>query len=539
MGKFNSLAGKIADKQTQIVLFSSTAIALYGYDQGMMSLINTNYSYLGTMGIAEESPVVGVIVSVYYLGCAVGAVLGSRYADAKGRKKGIFACLATASLGNLLMFVAGMGGASQRAALTLMMVGRIVMGLGVGGIDAVVPVYSSELSEDDARGTALAQEFQANIFGLNMAFIINVAVTHTLGKWNQWAWRIPIIVMQVYPALLFAGASLLPETPRWCVLHEQNEQAKQSIKRVFGEDEVEDRINELVEAHKKEEEEGTTSYADMIWPSGSQFHPTVVTVMGQVNQALTGYGAVSVYGPQIFELLGFGVTTAEFITLGNYVFYFGMMTVAWILIDRLGRRRLMIQGAFWLAISFALLTILGGLASNGEKLKIPLLATGIPGIIVLYLATSVFGIGWLVPPWLIPTEIYPSTARAQGAAISVIIWGLANFAVTLLTPIGFNNLEYWLFLVFAATNAFAGLWTYLYCPESGNRTFEENQDFFKEAAEKGSWRVSRVRDGEFRVLPDTEGIGDDEEADGEGQRNKKKDNGQGETTPLLGRTNTE
>jgi MFS family permease len=406
-------------------------------------------------------------------------------------------------------------------------------------------MYSSELQEDDARGTALAQEFQANIFGLNMAFIINVAVTHTLGKWNQWAWRIPIIVMQVYPALLFAVSSLLPETPRWCVLHGDNERARRSIKRVFGEDQVEDRANELIRAHKKEEEEGTTTYADMLWPGGSQFHPTVVTVMGQVNQALTGYGAVSVYGPQIFELLGFGVNTAELLTLGNYVFYFLMMTVAWVLIDRVGRRKLMVNGALWLAISFALLTVLGGLAFNGEKLSIPLLATGIPGIVVLYLATSVFGVGWLVPPWLIPTEIYPSTTRAKGAAVSVITWGLANFTITLLTPIGFNNLEYYLFLVFAVTNAFAGVWTYLYCPESGHRTFEENQDFFKEAVEKGSWIVSRVRDGEFKVLPDAEGEGDEEqEIEATGNRNESSSNKQTtrdaheETTPLLGRTSS-
>lgn len=83
----------------------------------------------------------------------------------------------------------------------------------------------------------------------------------------------------------------------------------------------------------------------------------------------------------------------------------------------------------------------------------------------------------------------------------MIIWGIANFAVTLLTPIMFNNLSYWLFLVFAATNAFAGAWTYLYCPESGGRSFEENQKFFKEAKEAGTWRVSKVCKGEFKRMP--------------------------------------
>ncbi|KAL1606754.1 hypothetical protein SLS60_004161 [Paraconiothyrium brasiliense] len=156
------------NKQTHVVLFSSTAIALYGYDQGMMSLINTNYDYLHTMGIFESSPVVGVIVAVYYLGCAVGAVIFSKLADEFGRKRSIFLSLAAASLGNLLMFLAGFG--NTQGALAVMLTGRVVMGMGVGGIDSVIPTYSSELSNDDARGKALAQEFQSNIFGLLMAF---------------------------------------------------------------------------------------------------------------------------------------------------------------------------------------------------------------------------------------------------------------------------------------------------------------------------------------------------------------------------------
>lgn len=120
---------------------------------------------------------------------------------------------------------------------------------------------------------------------------------------------------------------------------------------------------------------------------------------------------------------------------------------------------------------------------------------------------------------LIPTEIYPTTARANGTAISVIIWGIANFGVTLVTPIMFNNLKYWIFLVFGVTNSFACIWTYLYLPETGNRSFDENQDFFKEAKEAGTWRVSAVKKGEYKKMPyPTKDGGDD-----------------GETAPLLSR----
>jgi MFS family permease len=96
----------------------------------MMSLINTNYDYLETMGITEDDPLVGIIVSVYYLGCAIGAILFSRLADWKGRKNAIFFCLATASLGSIIMVLAGFRGTD--GALAVMLVGRVVMGLGVG-----------------------------------------------------------------------------------------------------------------------------------------------------------------------------------------------------------------------------------------------------------------------------------------------------------------------------------------------------------------------------------------------------------------------
>ncbi|OCL08801.1 general substrate transporter [Glonium stellatum] len=486
------------DKKAQVVLFSSTAIALYGYDQGMMSMINTNFNYLDTMGIGKESPVVGIVVSVYYLGCAFGAVFFSWFADRRGRKKSMFLCLATASFGNLIMFLAGLK--YPHGALVVMLLGRIIMGFGVGGVDSVIPIYSSELANDEARGKAMAQEFQSNIFGLVMAFGINLGVTRALGKRNQWAWRLPVIIMQIYPVLLIAFIKRLPESPRWLVYHNRKKDARQALENIYGYEEGKAKWDELLESHEKEKD-AHVGYRNMFTPGHPQFHPTIVTIVGQINQALTGYGAVSVYGPQIFELLGFALRKAEYLTLANYISYFFLMTFAWLLIDAVGRRKLLIGGSIVLTACFLLLGLFGGLAFNSSTLRIPILAPAISGTVVLFVATGAFGIGWLATVWLIPTEIYPTTARAQGTAISVIIWGLANFTVTLLTPIMFNNLKYWIFLVFAATNAVAGLWTYVYLPESGGRSFEENQGFFDDAKEAGTWRVKRIKGGMFTKLP--------------------------------------
>jgi len=339
-----------------------------------------------------------------------------------------------------------------------------------------------------------------------------MAVTYGLGKDNQWAWRVPIVAMQIFPILLMSFISRLPESPRWFISKERTDDAKKALQSIYSNQDAKCKLEELQEANENEGDE-KVGYKDMLLPGGSQFHPSMVTVMGQVNQALTGYGAVSVYGPQIFELLGFSTTKAEFLTLGNYISYFLMMTFAWLTIDVYGRRKLMVWGSIGLAVSFLILTIFGGLAET----SLPDLAVEIPGSITLFAATAIFGIGWLATVWLIPTEIYPSTARAQGSAISVIIWGIANFAITLLTPIGFNNLKYWLFLVFAGTNAFAGWWTWRYTPESGGRSFEENQEFFDSASEERTWVVGKVDGGKFR-----------------GMEGKKEDGGEdGERAPLL------
>jgi hypothetical protein len=133
-----------------------------------------------------------------------------------------------------------------------------------------------------------------------MAFGINLGVTVALGKWSQWAWRTPIIIMQVYPVLLMLFVERLPESPRWFVYHGREHDAQASLNDIFGND-GDTKFDDLMDSHEKEKDQ-SVSYLDMLTPGHAQFHPTVITVMGQINQALTGYGAVSVYGPQIFEV---------------------------------------------------------------------------------------------------------------------------------------------------------------------------------------------------------------------------------------------
>jgi len=109
--------------------------------------------------------------------------------------------------------------------------------------------------------------------------------------------------MQIFPVTLMLLIGRLPESPRYHILHEKKDEAHEAIKQIYpDEKESDSKFDELVKAHEQESDT-SVSYMEMLFkPSSEQFHPTMLTVMAQVNQALTGYGAVSVYGPQIFEV---------------------------------------------------------------------------------------------------------------------------------------------------------------------------------------------------------------------------------------------
>jgi Sugar (and other) transporter len=183
--------------------------------------------------------------------------------------------------------------------------------------------------------------------------------------------------------------SRLPESPRYFMSKEQKYEAQKVLEELWSRKDAKSKLDDLQEAQDNESN-AKVGYKDMLLPSGSQFHPSMVTAMGQINQALTGYGAVSVYGPQIFQLLGFDTWEAEYLTLGNYILYSLMMASAWLSINIVGRRKLMVWGAAGFAICFAILTGFGGIAQGLPD--VPDLAVEIPGSVTLFVATTIFGI---------------------------------------------------------------------------------------------------------------------------------------------------
>lgn len=158
------------------------------------------------------------------------------------------------------------------------------------------------------------------------------------------------------------------------------------------------------------------------------------------------------------------------------------MTFAWLLVG----------GSVIPTTCFLLLGLFGGLAYNSSTPHIPTLA---------YPRHRRRGRRLACHRLAHPHGDLPDDCLSAGDGYQHDHRGLANFAVTLLTPIMFSDLEYWIFLIFAATNTIAGVWIYVCLPESGGRSFQENQGFFDDAKEAGTWQVNKVKGGMLTKLP--------------------------------------
>ncbi|KAL8894875.1 MAG: hypothetical protein Q9192_003993 [Flavoplaca navasiana] len=209
-----------------ISLFAGVAIMFHGYDQGVMSQVNLNPHYQELMGIApiegnsRNFAALGGIVSVYYGGTLIGALIAGSLADRMGRIKAVvFGCL-WALLGAVLQ--------ASAYNITWMCFGRVISGVGVGAIDCVVPVWSAEVSSHAARGAFLAIEFFMNIGGLALAYWIEYFAY--LDPNHEMAWQTPLALQIISILVIGAGMNFFPESPRWLMKMGREGEARNVLK---------------------------------------------------------------------------------------------------------------------------------------------------------------------------------------------------------------------------------------------------------------------------------------------------------------------
>lgn len=474
---------------------------LFGYDQGVMSGLLTGSAFTRTFPEIDtenggSSSLQGTVVAIYEIGCFFGAILVLLFGERLGRRRCIM-------IGCVILAI---GGALQASASTIphMIVGRIVAGLGNGLNTSTIPVWHSELMKAKSRGKGLCIELAINIFGVMTAYWVDYGMSYVD---NDSQFRFPLGLQCAFAIVTMVGVFFLPESPRWLVAHDRHEEAQHVLwmvekdaKTISEEDRrITARLAEI--QHAIQEERAAASGTDFkaLLQNGEQkfFYRTLLGIGGQFMQQISGINLITYYAPVIFQQsVGMPHNTALLLAGFNGVAYFLSSLVPICIIDRLGRRKLML---FAVAGQGACMAILAGTVSNGSK------AAGLVATVMLFLFNFFFAVGLLAIPWLLPAEYAPLAIRTKAAALATASNWIFTFLVVEITPISIGNIGYRTYIYFCIFNfCFLPLVWFFY-PETRNLSLEQIDKLFTGDKVAMHWHPSMNQDFESgSVSPETE-----------------------------------
>lgn len=432
--------------------FAGLGGLLFGYDTGVISgaVLFLKKDFTLTSFALE------VIVSGVLVGAAIGALGGGRLADLYGRRRLLIATAVIFALGAIVCAAA--------SSPTVLIIGRIIVGLGIGLSSGTVPVYISEVSPPAARGWTVSIFQLAITVGILLAYVVDYAFAAIQG----WRWMLGLAVV---PAAIFAiGMILLPESPRWLVKNGHREAARKVLGRIRTAAGADAELKDIEASLQHSEERGRLS--DLLNPS---LRAALVVGIGlAILQQITGINTVIYYAPLIIQSAGIpSASGAILATAGIGVVNVLMTIVSMWLIDRAGRRPLLLTGIAGMIVTLFALGYAFHAPTQGGSL-----ATVAVICMMLYVASFAISLGPIF--WLLIAEIYPTTVRSSAEGLSATFnWG-SNLLVsltflTLLEAMGASR-TFWLYGIFAIG---AWIFSYYLVPETKGRTLEEIEEFWR------------------------------------------------------------
>ena len=369
--------------------------------------------------------------------------------------------------------VQGVGAILQASAFAFgqFVVGRIVLGLGTGGIIATVSVWQSEVSKAESRGEHVSA---FGVFcGSGLALALWIAFGMSFTQPSSVSWRFPLIFTLFLSILVCAFIFSLPESPRWLCKMDRWEEAREILSLVQNDNAHGEKVNrEIQDIRISLERAGQTNLREM-FRMGPQrcFHRVVIAAVAQIFLQLSGVNSIAYYAPSIYhERLKFSTTDSGILAAASQlVMVLGAFCCAWT-VDRFGRRKLMLFSAASMSICFACLAGLTSHPDNPSNLK--------AAVFFLYLYFFVYVLGFLGIPFLYASEVAPTHLRAPVCGLSTAISWLFNFLVAEVTPIAFTDIGWKYFLVYCCLNAAFVPTIYLFFPETARRSLEEIDEIF-------------------------------------------------------------
>lgn len=370
------------------------------------------------------------------------------------------------------------GGALQSAtqSTTFILVARVVTGLGTGALTGITPVYVSETSRADHRGGFLGYVFIANYLGISVAYWLSFGLAFVDGGLSAVRWRF-LLAFQCLPAIvLLAGIRLIPDSPRYLASVGRFAEAKEVLEHVRGSDgeEVQREFQEICAVSEETKKASPFEFAKVLCGLDKSLAPHLgrrawLCIWLQIMASWTGITAVTAYSPVLLSQAGYSTVKQDGLAGGlNTIGIIGTIISAQI-VDRWGRRRCLIYGAFGLFAVNLISASLFEAARDGAAMASHIAPAAVT---MLFLFNLFYAATWGTVAFLIPTEIFPPGMRAQGNGFGVSGWAIAVGWTTLLNPIMFGKLESRTYFLFAALNL---LWipiVYFFYPETNGRSLE-------------------------------------------------------------------
>jgi SP family galactose:H+ symporter-like MFS transporter len=424
---------------------------LFGFDTGVISgailFIKEQFSLSTTM---EE-----IVVSAVLIGAVTGAIIGGTLTDRFGRRRLIM-------LAGIIFTVSSIATALAQT-VTVLITGRIVVGIAIGIASFISPLYIAELVPAKVRGALVAVNMLAITTGIVVAYVVDYALSGIQG------WRY-MFGVAVIPSIILAVAMWrLPDSPRWLISRSKVEQARQVLQRVRIVSDVSPEISEIQQSLAEQKGSGVT---ELFRPSLRM--PLIVGVGLAIFQQITGINTVIYYAPTIFGFAGFETAGSAILAgAGLGILMLCIHVLAIYLMDRVGRRPLLLIGVAGQIIGLVIL----GAAFQFQQLS-GLIGYLAIGSLAIYVASFAVGLGPVF--WLMISEIYP--LKARGAAMSVATaanWGMnLTVALTFLTLLGaLGRAEtFWLYGAIAVA---AWVFFYRLVPETKGKSLEQIEEHWR------------------------------------------------------------
>ncbi|KAJ4326195.1 hypothetical protein N0V94_000141 [Neodidymelliopsis sp. IMI 364377] len=452
-----------------VSLMTSLGFMLIGYDNGLMGGLVNGPAFQDTFDNPSAN-MLGTIVAIFEIGCFLGAMTTAFVGEKLGRRKSIGIGAIISVIGTVLQ-----ASAFSRAHL---IVGRIVSGVGLGFINSTVPVLQAEFSPKASRGMYVCAQLSTLNFGIFVVYWIDYAFSsHTA----SYAWRIPTILQCIILFAILGLLFLIPETPRWLAAHDRPDECLEVLARIKGTTDQSDpevqRLHTVITETVAYENSRQAGWRDIVRSDPIKSRRRFLIACGiQIFQQLGGINAIIYYSGTLFEKsIGFDSHMSSLMSGFLQTWFFVASFIPWFLIDRIGRRPLLLS---MISVMAAVMAVQAALIYQVQFNTSVAKNAGIVAAAMLFVFQGAFTIGFQATVWVYPSEILPLRLRQRGSSISTAANWICNYIIVQITPPAISNIGWKTYIIFAVLNATWVPIIYLFFPETKGLELEDVDRLF-------------------------------------------------------------